>query len=61
MTPFTTPDLFDDHRDSVQVADSGLYHFGKKTRFTVKSLPLPAQKTTLLPPIYCMKMVKVKY
>jgi len=33
MTPFTTPDLFDDHRDSVQVADSGLYHFGKKTTF----------------------------
>lgn len=33
MTSFTTPDLFDDHRDNVQVADSGLYHFGKKTTF----------------------------
>jgi hypothetical protein len=24
MDNFTTPDLFDDHRNSVQVADSGL-------------------------------------
>ena len=34
MDNFTTPDLFDDHRESVQVADSGLRHFGKKTTFS---------------------------
>jgi regulator of ribonuclease activity A len=34
MNNFTTPDLFDDHRESVQVADSGLRHFGKKTTFS---------------------------
>ena len=34
MDNFTTPDLFDDHRNSVQVADSGLRHFGKKTTFS---------------------------
>ena len=34
MENFTTPDLFDDHRNSVQVADSGLRHFGKKTTFS---------------------------
>lgn len=34
MDNFTTPDLFDDHRKSVQVADSGLRHFGKKTTFS---------------------------
>ncbi|CAM2932144.1 putative 4-hydroxy-4-methyl-2-oxoglutarate aldolase [Pseudoalteromonas atlantica] len=34
MDNFTTPDLFDDHRNSVQVADSGLHHFGKKTTFS---------------------------
>ena len=33
MTPFTTPDLYDEHRDHVQVADSGLQHFGNKTHF----------------------------
>ena len=32
MDNFTTPDLFDDHRESV--ADSGLRHFGKKTTFS---------------------------
>ena len=34
MDNFTTPDLFDDHRESVQVADSGLRHFGKKITFS---------------------------
>ena len=33
MTQFTTPDLYDEHRDHVQVADSGLQHFGNKTIF----------------------------
>jgi regulator of ribonuclease activity A len=33
MPNFTTPDLYDDHREHVQVADSGLLHFGKKTTF----------------------------
>ncbi|MDU0355046.1 putative 4-hydroxy-4-methyl-2-oxoglutarate aldolase [Paraglaciecola aquimarina] len=30
---FTTPDLFDDHRGSVDVAESGLHHYGAKTSF----------------------------
>ncbi|PCC10239.1 putative 4-hydroxy-4-methyl-2-oxoglutarate aldolase [Pseudoalteromonas sp. JB197] len=34
MNKFTTPDLYDEHRDSVQVADSGLQHFGNKTTFS---------------------------
>lgn len=33
MLKFTTPDLYDDHRDHVQVMDSGLYHFGKNKHF----------------------------
>lgn len=33
MTDFTTPDLFDDHRDDIQVAESGLFHFGGKAKF----------------------------
>lgn len=35
MTPetFTTPDLFDECRDQVQVPDSGLMHFGGNKKF----------------------------
>ncbi|TMP17044.1 putative 4-hydroxy-4-methyl-2-oxoglutarate aldolase [Pseudoalteromonas sp. S2893] len=38
MDNFTTPDLFDDHRNSVQIADSGLRHFGKKTTFSGQAI-----------------------
>jgi regulator of ribonuclease activity A len=30
---FTTPDLFDDHRGNVDVAEYGLFHYGGKTKF----------------------------
>lgn len=30
---FTTPDLFDDHRESVRIAEAGLNSYGKKTKF----------------------------
>ncbi|TYK66631.1 putative 4-hydroxy-4-methyl-2-oxoglutarate aldolase [Colwellia echini] len=33
MNDFTTPDLFDEYRDQVQVAESGLQLFGKKLKF----------------------------
>lgn len=33
MKEFTTPDLFDDYRDDVQIAEAGLIHFGGKTKF----------------------------
>lgn len=33
MHSFTTPDLFDDHRDQVQVAHAGLQHYGGITTF----------------------------
>lgn len=32
MTKFTTPDLFDIHRDKLQVAEAGLIHFGGITQ-----------------------------
>lgn len=33
MTDFTTPDLYDDYGDHLQVASAGLLHFGKITKF----------------------------
>jgi len=33
MLDFTTPDLFDDHRDKVRTAESGLNSYGKKVKF----------------------------
>ena len=33
MKDFTTPDLFDDYRNEVDVAESGLIHFGGKSKF----------------------------
>lgn len=33
MPNYATPDLFDANRDSVDVADSGLIHYGGKTKF----------------------------
>lgn len=33
MQDFTTPDLFDDHRNKVRTAESGLNSYGKKTKF----------------------------
>ena len=33
MINFTTPDLFDEFRDQVQVAESGLMLFGQKNKF----------------------------
>lgn len=33
MHDFTTPDLFDDHSTKVRTAESGLYSYGKKTKF----------------------------
>jgi len=33
MKNFTTPDLFDDFRNDVEVAESGLIHFGGKSKF----------------------------
>lgn len=30
---FTTPDLFDEHRDNVDVAEQGLFHYGGKNKF----------------------------
>lgn len=32
MPSFTTPDLYDDYSDSLQVANAGLFHFGKETK-----------------------------
>ncbi|MCU4677410.1 putative 4-hydroxy-4-methyl-2-oxoglutarate aldolase [Catenovulum sp. 2E275] len=34
MTQFATPDLFDDNRDTVRVASSGLHHFGGNKKFS---------------------------
>ncbi|WP_158969363.1 putative 4-hydroxy-4-methyl-2-oxoglutarate aldolase [Paraglaciecola sp. L3A3] len=35
QTPFefTTPDIFDEHRDQVEVAESGLFHYGGNSKF----------------------------
>lgn len=33
MHDFTTPDLFDEHSSKVQTAESGLFSYGKKTKF----------------------------
>lgn len=33
MQNFTTPDLFDEHSEKVNVAESGLFSYGKKTTF----------------------------
>ena len=33
MKDFTTPDLFDDHREQVDVPESGLVQYGGKTKF----------------------------
>lgn len=33
MNDFTTPDLFDDFRHKIDVAESGLVHFGGKLKF----------------------------
>ena len=33
MHDFTTPDLFDEYREHVQTAESGLFSYGKKTKF----------------------------
>lgn len=33
MKDFTTPDLFDDFRNDVDITESGLLHFGGKTKF----------------------------
>ena len=33
MQDFTTPDLFDDHRDTVRTAEAGLNSYGGKDKF----------------------------
>lgn len=33
MTIFTTPDLFDDFRETVQTAEAGLFSYGQKKKF----------------------------
>lgn len=33
MSDFTTPDLFDDNRETVEVAEAGLLHFGGNNKF----------------------------
>ncbi|MCF6458705.1 ribonuclease E activity regulator RraA [Pseudoalteromonas sp. MMG024] len=40
MTHFTTPDLYDEYSDQLQVASAGLLHFGKVTKFTGQAITI---------------------
>lgn len=40
MTHFTTPDLYDDYSNQLQVASAGLFHFGKVTKFAGQAITI---------------------
>ena len=40
MTHFTTPDLYDEYADQLQVASAGLLHFGKVTAFAGQAITI---------------------